>query len=136
MASSFTQRYGAALEHSDPLMVLGRVTQLVGLVIEAKGIVLPVGSGVFLHSSGSDPVLGEVVGFRGENMLIMPYSDTRGLEPGCPVSSAGSESLVKVGAGLLGRVIDGLGHAIDGGPEPEYDALYPLYNDPPPSGEP
>jgi len=40
---------------------------------------------------------------------------------------------VRVGPGLLGRVIDGLGQAADGGPEPDYQALYPLYNDPPPA---
>ncbi|KMY68724.1 ATP synthase [Desulfocarbo indianensis] len=125
-------RYLEAVSPADPLLVMGKVTQVVGLVAEAQGINLPVGAGVYLHA-GEEPVLAEVVGFKGSGMLVMPYAETRGLRPGCPVSSAGSEAMVRVGPALLGRVLDGLGHAADGGPEPEYQALYPLYNDPPPA---
>ncbi len=133
MARPVLARYFKALDQCDPLLAMGRITQVVGLVAEARGIVLPVGAGAYLFPEDSEPVLGEVVGFRGERMLIMPYSETRGLRPGCPVSAAGSESLVKVGPSLLGRVLDGLGNPADGGPELEYEALYPLYNDPPPA---
>lgn len=120
--------YLEAARRCDPLLKMGRISQVVGLVAEAKGLDLPVGSGAFLHPSQGEPVLGEVVGFKGDSMLIMPYAETRGINPGCPVSPARSEGMVKVGAGLLGRVVDGLGHAADGGPQPDYDALYPLYN--------
>lgn len=123
-------RYVEAVAPADPLLVMGKVTQVVGLVAEAQGINLPVGAGVYLHTD-DEPVLAEVVGFKGGGMLVMPYAETRGLRPGCPVSSAGSEAMVRVGPGLLGRVIDGLGRAADGGPEPDYQALYPLYSDPP-----
>ena len=123
-------RYLEAVAPADPLLVMGKVTQVVGLVAEAQGINLPVGAGVYLHTD-DEPVLAEVVGFKGGGMLVMPYAETRGLRPGCPVSSAGSEAMVRVGPGLLGRVIDGLGCAADGGPEPDYQALYPLYSDPP-----
>jgi flagellum-specific ATP synthase len=125
-------RYRQALEPVDPLLLRGRVTQVVGLVAEVQGISLPVGAGVFLHPE-SGPVLAEVVGFRGPAMLVMPYAETRGLTPGSPVSAAGSEAMVRVGPGLLGRVINGLGLSADGGAEPEYHELYPLYNDPPPA---
>ncbi len=130
--SGHLARYVQALEPVDPFLVMGRITQVVGLVAEARGLNLPVGAGVYLHTDDG-LVLAEVVGFKGGAMLVMPYAETRGLRPGCPVSSAGSESLVRVGPALLGRVIDGLGHAADGGPEPDYQALYPLYNDPPPA---
>ena len=124
-------RYHQALEGCEPCLVMGRVTQVVGLVAEARGLVLPVGSGVFLYPDKDKRLLGEVVGFRGERMLIMPYAETRGISPGCPVAPAGSEAMVKVGPGLLGRVVDGLGHPADGGPPPEWEKLYPLYNQPP-----
>jgi flagellum-specific ATP synthase len=130
MVMNHLSRYAESVAPADPLLVMGKVTQVVGLVAEAQGINLPVGAGVYLHTD-DEPVLAEVVGFKGSGMLVMPYAETRGLRPGCPVSSAGSEGMVKVGPGLLGRVIDGLGHAADGGPEPDYQALYPLYNDPP-----
>ncbi len=129
---SHLSRYFEAVAPADPLVVMGKITQVVGLVAEAQGINLPVGAGVYLHTEEA-LVLAEVVGFKGSGMLVMPYAETRGLRPGCPVSSAGSESMVRVGPGLLGRVIDGLGQAADGGPEPDYQALYPLYNDPPPA---
>ncbi len=124
--------YHAALEQVDTLRQLGRVTQVVGLVAEAEGLALPVGAAVRLHIEGSEPALGEVVGFRAGRMLLMPYAETRGLRPGCLVESAGSEGLVRVGPALLGRVVDGLGRAIDGRVDPDHRALYPLYSDPPP----
>ena len=124
--------YGRAISQADPLVHLGRVSQVVGLVAEAKGLMLPVGSGVFLHMDNGPAALGEVVGFKGDSMLIMPYAETRGLRPGCLVSAAGVESQVKVGPELLGRVIDGLGQAMDGRPDPGYKTLYPLFNNPPP----
>lgn len=133
MTPNHLARYHDALSQTDPMLAMGRITQVVGLVAEAQGVVLPVGAGAWLHPEGGPRVLSEVVGFKGERMLIMPYSETRGLEPGCPVSAAGKESLVKVGPGLLGRVLDGLGNPADGGPQIDYEALYPLYNDPPPA---
>ncbi len=132
-AAGLLHAYHEGLSKADPLLVLGRVTQVVGLVAEASGIVLPVGEGVYLHPPGSEPVLGEVVGFRGGRMLIMPYAETRGLSPGCAVSQAGGAAMVKAGPELLGRVIDGLGLPLDGKPEYPYEALYPLYNNPPSS---
>ncbi len=126
-------QYRELISGVDPLVHRGRITQVVGLVAEAQGIVLPVGAGVFIHLGPDQSVLGEVVGFKGDRMLIMPYAETRGLQPGCLVSPAGNESLVRVGPALLGRAIDGLGHPCDGGPEIEYQTLYPLHNSPPPA---
>lgn len=117
-----------------PLRQMGRITQVVGLVAEAQGIQLPVGSAVHLHLP-DQLLLGEVVGFRGQAMQIMAYADVRGLGPGALVSSAGSEGMVRVGPGLLGRVLDGLGRPADGQPEPDWDGLYPIYADPPPAME-
>jgi hypothetical protein len=99
--SGHLSRYMEAVAPSDPLLVMGKITQVVGLVAEAQGINLPVGAGVYLHTEEA-PVLAEVVGFKGSGMLVMPYAETRGLRPGCPVSSAGSEAMVRVGPGLLG----------------------------------
>jgi flagellum-specific ATP synthase len=126
-------KYFWEVEKADPLLSLGKVTQVVGLLAEASGMILPVGQGVYLHPRGVEPVLGEVVGFRGERMLVMPYAETRGLSPGCPVSQAGSAAMVRVGPKLLGRVIDGLGYPVDAHPSYPYEALYPLYNQPPSS---
>ena len=132
-ALNLLKSYHDGLAAADPLQVFGRVTQVVGLVAEASGMVLPVGEGVYLHPPGMAPVLGEVVGFKGGRMLIMPYAETRGLSPGCRVSQAGGAAMVKAGPALLGRVIDGLGQPLDGKPDYAYETLYPLFNQPPSS---
>ncbi len=124
-------RYVQALEQLQTLALRGKVRQVVGLVAEVSGLKLPVGSGVWLFSDGNGRVLGEVVGFRQDGLLVMPYSDTRGLKPGCLVEPAGSGAMVRVGPGLLGRVLDGLGEPVDGLGPIEWEALYPLYNTPP-----
>lgn len=125
-------RYHQALDGLDPVEVMGRVTQVVGLVAEVQGLLLPVGAGAHLHTEAG-PLLAEVVGFRGQRMLVMPYGQMRGLKPGCTVTRAEEGALVRVGPGLLGRVIDALGQPLDGGPDPSFETLYPLYNDPPPA---
>ncbi len=131
MSLALLARYEQALTQGDSLVTKGRITQMVGLVAEAQGLVLPVGAGVFLYPDDDQPVLGEVVGFKGGAMLIMPYAEARGIKPGCLVAPAAVEGMVKVGPGLLGRVIDGLGQPADGRPEPDFETLYPLYNQPP-----
>ncbi|KIX15821.1 FliI/YscN family ATPase [Dethiosulfatarculus sandiegensis] len=131
MSSNLLAPYFQALEDCRPLVMMGKVTQVVGLVAEVMGATLPVGDAVYLHPEGLDPILGEVVGFKGQRMLVMPYADSRGISPGCPVSSAGNEGMVRVGPGLLGRVLNGLGLPADGGEPIEYESLYPLYTDPP-----
>jgi flagellum-specific ATP synthase len=132
-AAGLMARYHDALSGCDPLVNRGRVKSVVGLVAEVGGLNLPVGAGVYLHTDNKGPVLGEVVGFRANGVLAMPYADTRGIRPGCLVSAARAESQVQVGPAFLGRVIDGLGRAVDGGPQPDYRELYPLYTTAPPA---
>ena len=96
---------------------VGRVTDLVGMVIEAGGLEAPVGSLCRVEASRHEPpVLCEVVGFRGDSLLIMPYGDARGVARGSRVTLGASKLTVPFGPQLLGRVIDGLGRPLDGGP--------------------
>jgi len=100
----------------------GRVTEVVGTVIEgvAPGAVL--GSLCAIGDQGSDGVLhGEVVGIRGGSVLVMPYGDLSGVHNGTVLEVLGTVFHVPVGSGLLGRIVNGLGQPIDGGPaiEPE-----------------
>ena len=59
-------------------------------------------------------MLAEIVGFRGERTLALPLGELRGVQSGASVSSRGALTMVPVGAGVLGRVLDGLGRPIDG----------------------
>lgn len=107
----------AAVRTANPVRQVGRVTDLVGMVIEAGGLEAPVGSLCRVDVGRHDePVLCEVVGFRGGSLLIMPYGDARGVARGSRVTLMASKLTVPCGPGLLGRVVDGLGRPLDGGP--------------------
>jgi FliI/YscN family ATPase len=98
-----------------PARVSGRVTQLVGLVLEAEGIVAGVGEICTVElGRGEAPVLAEVIGFARGRVLLMPFHRTAGVRAGVLVTPTGRALRVSVGEGLLGRVLDGLGAPIDG----------------------
>lgn len=121
-----------ALRRISTIKQNGRVTQVVGLVIEAQGPPAQVGEVCYLHiSRNQPPVEAEVVGFKENRVLLMPLGDMSGIKPGCEVVASGKFLSAGVGRSLLGRVIDGLGSPIDDKglifPEKEY----PLHNQPP-----
>jgi flagellum-specific ATP synthase len=76
---------------------------------------------------GGKPALAEVVGFRGEQALLMPLAELQGVGPGSRVVALMKEAHYPVGEGLLGRVIDGLGRPIDGKGIIAAAHSYPLY---------
>jgi len=118
---------------SSPFQLSGRLTRINGLVMEAAGIKLPLGSGCRIQVPGGGTVEAEVVGFSGEKLFMMPSEDVYGLAPGAQVTSLenpppllrSGERLqdhnsaidrakhVPVGAALLGRVLDGNGQPLD-----------------------
>lgn len=103
-----------ALDQIDDTPRVGTVSRLVGLTIEANGPWAEVGELVEIAPPGRKPLLAEVVGFRGNQIIMMPLGEMHGVGPGTPVYSIGRELRVQVGQGLLGRVLDGLGRPIDG----------------------
>jgi len=120
-----------ALDHVDALAEYGRVAQAVGTVIEGYGPVTSIGEmGEIIREDGEGRVLAEVVGFRGERLLLMPLGEMRGIGPTSRLMMTGRQASVPVGAGLLGRVLDGLGRPIDGRGPVQADIPYPLYTDP------
>ena len=122
--------YRRRVQEADPLRVRGRVSQVIGLVIEAKGPPMAIGDLCRLLPKKGEGGVAEVVGFRDRRILLMPLGDTNGLEPGDFLEPMGREASVPVGRGLLGRIIDPLGRALDGkGPVVPED-YYPLYAEP------
>jgi flagellum-specific ATP synthase len=84
-----------------------------------------------LYSEESDKaIFAEVVGFRKEGVLLMPFGGLDGVGPGCRILSTGKKSNVRVGQGLLGRVVDGQGNPIDDMGPIETECEYPIYADP------
>ena len=128
----------------------GRLTRVAGLVMEAVGLRLPVGSTCLVSQDGMNPVEAEVVGFAGKKLFLMPTTDVFGLTPGAAVVPADShvarpkpgrsnhpwrraEDRTKhlpVGAGLLGRVLDAQGRPLDSLGALDMQAKVPLSSRP------
>lgn len=127
-------KFKSAINDCEVIKMSGKVTQVIGLVIECKGPHVSIGELCYVASRfpGVEPIPAEVVGFREGNVLLMPVGEMQGIGPGCEVVSAQHVLKVRVGEELLGRVLDGLGNPMDGkGPLLCQDE-YPLQADPPP----
>jgi len=93
--------------------VSGRLSSYDGLLMEAAGLSVPVGT-VCRIGDGAAAVEAEVIGFRGQSTLMMNLGGPAALLPGARVRPAGSPGEAEVGAAMLGRVVDGAGRPIDG----------------------
>jgi flagellum-specific ATP synthase len=128
MTGALLERASGALRDADLARAHGRVSNLIGLIIEATGLQAEVGEvclvggparpGAAARASDSAAVPAEVVGFREGRTLLMPLGELHGIGPGTKVLATGAPFRVPVGPGLLGRVIDGLGAPLDGAPPP------------------
>ncbi|HEX2226229.1 MAG TPA: FliI/YscN family ATPase [Candidatus Binatia bacterium] len=115
MNDSLFHPYRERLQAVSPFRLSGSVSEVAGLLVASRGPWLPVGGVCHLEPlGGGTPVPAEVVGFRGEQILMMPLADLRGIGPGSRVVALAKEARYPVGPELLGRVIDGLGRPIDG----------------------
>jgi flagellum-specific ATP synthase len=104
-----------ALQRADLHARHGRVSNLIGLIIEATGVEAEVGELCHVATGRhSLPVPAEVVGFRDSRTLLMPLGEMHGIGPGNAVTASGSQLSVPVGDELLGRVVDALGTPMDG----------------------
>lgn len=123
-------RYLAAVESVKPIRFHGKVTQVVGLVIEGFCPDAAVGTLCQVHPLEGDPIPAEVVGFRDNKTLLMPLGELRGVGLGSLISVKRKKSSLGVGPGLLGRVIDGLGEPIDDKGPLSTREEYPIYANP------
>ncbi len=94
--------------------VEGRLTRLVGLMLEARGCHAAVGDRCTLLSGNGARTEAEVVGFSGDRLLLMPAGRAEGLEPDTRVVPTRRSGTVAVGDALLGRIVDGAGAPLDG----------------------
>ncbi len=118
----------ALISEAEPVRMSGSVARVVGLVIEAKGISVPVGSLCRVDPSlGGHSIEAEVVGFRDDRAILMPYGTMQGLKRFDRVVHLTSSQMIDVGPDLLGRVIDSRGRVVDGGPPPRRLRRVPLY---------
>ena len=137
-----------AVSWATPIATSGRLTRVSGLVMEAVGLRLPVGSQCHIQVPGGQSIEAEVAGFSGDRLFIMPATDIYGVMPGARVipdnplaaqpPRLGSRYVprrraqdrvrqVPVGDRLLGRVLDGAGRPLDGMGSLSLERRIPLY---------
>lgn len=125
-------KYSDLVRGRSALRYEGRVAQVIGLSIEVEGLRLAVGDLCTIHPEANGSwITAEVVGFRGDRLIVMPFSDTHGVRPGSMVHARTRGFHVPVGEELLGRVINGLAQPIDGRGPLGSNERYPVNNLPP-----
>ena len=110
----------------------GRVSRLVGISLEATGLPGEVGELCVVKGAQGDVAV-EIVGFRGETTTLLPLERLDGIAEGAAVVATGEPFCAPVGDLLLGRVLDGLGRPLDGGPALEGVRRRPVLGAPPPA---
>jgi flagellum-specific ATP synthase len=118
----------------DEVEVYGRVVGVRGLMVEVAGPIhaMSVGSRVIIEAGGNRLIPCEVVGFTGQNALLMPFAPLEGVRRGCRAVVTSVQAAARPSIGWLGRVINAMGEPLDGkGPLPLGPAPYPYRSAPP-----
>jgi flagellum-specific ATP synthase len=126
----------AEVERVPSCRLYGRVTSVLGLLVECSGLQrgLSVGRRCEVLARGGRRVTCEVVGFRDDRALLMPFGSVEGIGRGCKAVVAESEPVVYPSPLWLGRVVNAFGEPLDDrGPVPRGDVAYALRNQPPPA---
>lgn len=125
--------YLEAIDKADTYKHFGKVLRVVGLMIESQGPAANVGEVCYIYTSANldQPILSEVVGFNNEKIILMPYSEVTEIGPGCLVEATGKPLTIKVGQGLIGKVVDSLGNNLDGSQLPRGLSDYLTERSPP-----
>ena len=117
--------YEDIIKKKDHYLKMGKVTQVIGLIIQVEGLEVFIGEVCEIKINAIDKVvLSEVVGFNGNSVLLMPLDDIQGIGPGCLVKPTGKALKIKISNDLLGCTLDGLGR-----PLVDIDLLNGVYTD-------
>ncbi len=125
-------KYKHLVDNTEMIKFSGRVSKLIGLTIEANGPAVEIGEVCQIYPlKGKNYITAEVIGFRDNVVVLMPFGEMTGIGPGSKVVATGSYLSVEVGDDLLGRVLDGLGQTIDAFKAPILHTKYEVDNAPP-----
>src|SRR5271157_867576 len=131
-ALQLIERCKSIVRETDPVKVYGKVNRGIGIVIEGLGPQANIGDicQIELNGNGSEQFMeAEVIGFKEGKILLMPLGELRGIGPGSRIIAKGRQRYIRMGKGLLGRILDGVGNPMDA-KEPVTGQLYPVYNEP------
>ena len=119
----------------DTYKKFGRVARVVGLMIESKGPESSIGDVCHIHlankTKDDSVIMAEVVGFREEMVILMPYTNIRDISSGCLVEGLGKPLEIKVGMNLIGKVLDAMGNPMDNSQLPRGLSTIRTEQDPP-----
>ena len=118
--------YFSRLEQRPAWRWQGRVLEAIGQTIESAGPLCSVGECCEIIDGEGVRHLAEVIGFRGTHVLSMPLESSDGIRYGDAVAGLGTMPRLEVGNALIGRVLDALGHPLDGGRRPSLSMAVPL----------
>lgn len=125
--NSFT----AQLDSIIPTALTGGIVRTEGLAAAVAGLPAPVGAVVEIDRLANSVVEAEVIGFRGNETIVYPLGEMTGVRKGNRVRLRQTRRMLRVGPGLLGRVIDSRGQAIDNRPPPVLDERISIFSPPP-----
>jgi len=128
--TALAERILSEVERASRFELRGSVMDVTGLVIEGNGPSVPIGTNVSIHS-GTQQIQAQVVGFRGDRVLMMPYEEIQGVGPGSQIRVSGGAASVFVSDEYLGRVVDAFGQPMDNLPTPVHGEMRPIFQNPP-----
>ncbi len=121
------EKYMNAASSCQPVRLAGKIVKASGIVAEANGPALSVGSLCEIETSEDLNIQAEVIGFSENRVLVMPFGDMRGIRPGSRIVAVSKRPAIPVGESYLGRVINGLGRPIDGKGMIRGEKTYSIY---------
>lgn len=126
------EKYIYAVKNCEVVKNTGKVTQVVGLTIEALGPAVEIREICHIYNYKTTGFIkAEVVGFKGDKILLMPLGELEGIGPGSQVVATHSPLTIPVGNSLIGRILDGLGNPIDDKGPLAVSKWYPAYRSAP-----
>ena len=120
-------KYQEALRSCQPIKMEGKIVKVAGIVAQANGPGMSIGSLCCIKNSSGQSMQAEVIGFNDKRVIVMPFGEMRGVEPGSRIVDINKSPTIRVGEAYLSRVVDGLGQPIDGKGSIQAKADYPIY---------
>ena len=108
MNSIDLKKYSSLVSKTDFVKKTGKVSRIIGLVIEGDGPSASVGSLCTIYPKNRMSIQAQVVGFQDKRILLMPLGDIAGIEPGSIIESTEDSPTYRPSNALIGRVIDGM----------------------------
>jgi len=121
------EKYQESLRSCQPIKMEGKIVKVAGIVAQANGPGMSIGSLCCIKNDNGQNMQAEVIGFNDKRVIVMPFGEMRGIEPGSRIVDINKSPSIKVGEAYLSRVVDGLGHPIDGKGTIQAKADYPIY---------